>query len=54
MKPYRITWRESSDDEPQSTVFHGFDAEHAEERFLDSFESEGGSAGVIIESIRLA
>lgn len=51
MKLYCITYRDTPSSEQQTTTFRGHDAEHAENRFLDSLESEGGNEGVIVESV---
>ena len=53
MKLFRITYRDTPSGEQQTTTFRGYDAEHAENRFLDSLESEGGNEGVIVESVTL-
>ena len=50
MKRYRITYKESRGGETQETLFKGYDADHAIERFLDSCEEEGGSQGIEIVS----
>lgn len=51
MKLYCITYRDTPSSEQQTTTVHGYDAEHAENRFIDSLESEGGNEGVIVESV---
>jgi len=52
---YRITYTEGVGDyETFTAVISGNDAEHAEERFLDQMEREGGIEGVRIKTtIRL-
>jgi hypothetical protein len=49
MKLYTITYSESG--ETGTTPWHGLDAEHAENRFLDSLECQGGNEGVRILSV---
>jgi hypothetical protein len=51
MKRYKITYRESKDSETQSRLMFGFNSEHAEERFIDSMEEEGGTQGLQILSV---
>jgi hypothetical protein len=53
MKRYLITYRESRDSETQTCTFRGYDAGHAEERFVDSCAEEGGMQGLVIVSVTL-
>lgn len=54
MKYYRIEYIEGgSYGELSSTVFRGYDADHAVERFMDSMGEEGGSEGIEIVSVTL-
>lgn len=51
MNRYRIRYRDQDPDCPVfSGVWHGYDQDHAEERF---WESDSGDDGWIIESITL-
>jgi hypothetical protein len=51
MKRYKITYQESRDSETQSCLMFGFNSEHAESRFFDSMEEEGGTHGLQILSV---
>jgi hypothetical protein len=51
MKRYKITYKESRDSETQSCLMFGFNSKHAEERFIDSMEEEGGAQGLQILSV---
>ena len=51
MKRYKITYRQSRDSETQSCLMFGFNAEHAEGRFIDSMEEEGGTQGLQVFSV---
>lgn len=50
MKSFKIRYKEGPHSEILSTIYKGHDAEHAEERFLDSMEEEGGTEGLEIVS----
>ena len=50
MKLFEITYTDSSS-ETQKATFRGYNYEHAEERFLDSMDDEGGSDGVTVISV---
>jgi hypothetical protein len=51
MKKYKITYTQSRNGEHETTIYRGYDADHAVERFLDSMEEEGGSQGIEIVSV---
>ena len=51
MKTFTITFTQSFNGEIETVDFRGFNAEHAEERFLDSLDEESGSQGVRILSV---
>lgn len=51
MKRYKITYRQSRDCEVQSCIMFGFNSEHAESRFFDSMEEEGGTQGLEVLSV---
>ncbi len=51
MRRFRITFRDSTAGEAQQATFRGHDPEHAEQRFWDSFDTEGGSEGVQLLSV---
>lgn len=50
MKRFKITYKDGQGSETQSCYMLGTNAEHAEMRFLDSLEEEGGNEGVEIIS----
>lgn len=50
MKTFKIRYKDGQDSEIQTCIYRGHDAEHAEMRFLDSLEEEGGTKGVEIFS----
>ena len=50
MKRFKITYRQGQHSETQTCLMNGYDAEHAEERFFDSMEEEGGTQGLEILS----
>ena len=51
MTRYKITYQESRGSETQSCIMFGFNSEHAETRFFDSMEEEGGTQGLQILSV---
>lgn len=51
MKPFLIRYKDGPEDEPQSAMFRGYDASHAEERFMDSMAEEGGIEGLRVLSV---
>ena len=48
MKRFKITYKEGQYSETQTCLMRGTNAEHAEERFFDSMEEEGGTQGLEI------
>lgn len=50
MKRYQITFTDA-DTEPQTWHCSAYDADHAADKFRESWDSEGGAEGVEIASI---
>tara|TARA_R110000868_G_scaffold407044_1_gene688103 strand:- start:272 stop:511 length:240 start_codon:yes stop_codon:yes gene_type:complete len=50
MKWYEVTYTDGTPDQ-QTWMCKAFDAEHAEEKFMDSFEEEGGTQGVKVIAV---
>tara|TARA_R110000868_G_scaffold212073_1_gene462115 strand:- start:466 stop:708 length:243 start_codon:yes stop_codon:yes gene_type:complete len=46
MKWYEVTYTDGDGTDQQTWMCKAFDAEHAHEKFMDSFEEEGGTQGV--------
>lgn len=51
MKRYQITYTDC--DETQTWHCSAYDASHAEEKFWDSCEAEGGSQGIRVVSVKM-
>lgn len=51
MNRYKITYRYCRDDEAQTCTVRAYDAEHAEDKFFDSMEAEGGIEGLIVDAV---
>lgn len=52
MKLYLITYTEGFQNvETQTAIFKGCDANHAEERFMESMADEGGIEGIRVLSV---
>lgn len=53
MNRYKVTYRQSRDSETQTCTVRAYDAEHAEDKFFDSMDEEGGIEGLIVDAVTL-